>query len=285
MEKTLNSKIEFIKSGWYVWLFPTFAVAICIWLFFNHIKEQGPQIKISFEDGSSLQPEKTHIRYRGVTIGIVKKVTISEDNKKVIADVLLQKKAEHFAVAGSKFWVVVPDVSFQGVKGLETIIEGSYIAVQPGRAENKRKTEFVGKIGSDNTESLEDTSSYLLETGNAESLNPGDSVTFRGLKIGSITKVTLSKTAQKVMIQINIDNRHVRLIRNNSVFWKKVGVQAKLGLFNSEVKVNSLDSILRGGVEVFTPDQPGPLAKANTQFELQANPPKDSDKWNANLDM
>jgi len=74
------------------------------------------------------------------------------------------------------------------------------------------------------------------------------------------------------------------LVRTNTAFWRKVGIQAKLGLFGSEVKVNSLDSIMRGGIELFTPDPPAPVAKANHKFTLLAAPPKDYEKWNPVLD-
>jgi paraquat-inducible protein B len=81
-------------------------------------------------------------------------------------------------------------------------------------------------------------------------------------------------------VQINIENKYGRLIRTNTVFWRKVAVQAKLGLFNSELKINSLDSILHGGIDFSTPEPVGPIAKARTRFGLEQAPPKDSSNWN-----
>nr|BFD68971.1 hypothetical protein HAGR004_39930 [Bdellovibrio sp. HAGR004] len=60
-------------------------------------------------------------------------------------------------------------------------------------------------------------------------------------------------------------------------------MQAKLGLFNSEIKVNSFDSILRGGVELATPDAAGEKAKAGTHFQLLEDAPKDWKKWSPAL--
>jgi paraquat-inducible protein B len=274
-----------LKSTWYVWLFPLFAVLICVWLFISYLSNKGPRIKILFDDGANIQAEKTQVRFRGVPIGIVRDIQISDDTKQVIAIVDLDKNAQHIAVEGSKFWVVLPKVSLQGITGLETILEGPYIAVTPGKDDDKEKDEFKGRVGSDQNDPTEDTSAYTLETSSVESVGTGDPVTFRGLKVGSVSKVTLSKSAQSVQVQINVQNRYVKLIRTNTVFWRKVAVQANLGLFNSEVKINSLESMLRGGIEFFTPSSPGEVAKSSAKFGLQSGPPKDVEKWNPNLEL
>lgn len=283
MTNPVKNKFSSLKASWYVWLFPVIALGVSAYFLRTYLGEKGPEIKIYFDDGGSLQAEKTRIRYRGVNIGMVKKVGISEDGKKVVAHVNLQKDSEHFAVKGTKFWVVSPKVSFQGITGLETLIEGTYIAAQPGNPDGEWEEEFNGKLGNDSNDPLEDTVAYYLETPNAGSVGSGDSITFRGLKIGSVTKVTLSKTAQTVVVQVNIQNKYVRLIRNNSVFWRKSAVQANLGLFNSELKIESLDSLLRGGIDVFTPTEAGPIANAQTKFPLADKAPKDWEKWNPQL--
>jgi paraquat-inducible protein B len=115
-------------------------------------------------------------------------------------------------------------------------------------------------------------------------VSAGDSITFRGLVVGNVTKVSLSKSAQVAVVQINIQNKYVHLIRTHTVFWRKVGIQANLGLFSSVVKINSLDSIVRGGVEFFSPNSPGEIAKAGARYNLSAAPPKGYEKWSPNLE-
>lgn len=279
-----EQKGNILLGNWYVWLFPIFALLIAGWLFLQNWKERGPEIYIHFEDGSSIRAEKTKVRFRGVTIGTVKKIVISDDDKDVIATVLLQSEAQNFAVEGSKFWLVMPKVGFQGVSGLETIFEGTYIAAIPGSAEAPMHYDFHGKIGGDSDEALEESAAYFLETINANSLDVGESVSFRGLKIGVVTKLFLPKGAQHVTVQINIHNKFRHLIRTNTAFWRKVAVQANLGLFNSEVKIGSLDAILHGGVDLFTPDNPGEVAKPGSHFEMSPSAPKGSEKWNPRLE-
>jgi paraquat-inducible protein B len=281
----MKRKLAKIRDSWYVWLFPVIALVISGWLVFDYYNQQGPKIKILFDDAAGIQVEKTKIRFRGVPIGTVKDVYISEDQKDVVAEVLLRRDARHFAVEGSKFSLVTPKVNFQGISGLETIFEGTYIAVLPGKSDAEPKDEFKAQSSTTATDPLDDTSSYIIETANVENINPGDSVTYRGLKIGTVTKLALSKDSREIHIQINVENRYVKVIRSNTVFWKKVGVQAKLGLFKSEIKVNSLDSIMNGGIELATPSPAGPLAKGGAKFQLFPAAPKDFDKWNTPLEF
>ncbi len=272
------------KNTWYLWFFPVIAVGISAWLFADYFRQHGPTIKLIFDDASSVQPEKTQIRFKGVAIGAVKKVSISGDNQDVVVEALLYKDAKHFAVEGSKFSVIKPKVGFQGISGLETIFEGPYISVHPGQPNAAPKFKFNGTIGGDSTDPLEDTSAYILETDQLTAVTQGDNVSFRGLNVGTVTKVNLSKTGQTLHVQINLENRYVHLVRTNTVFWRKTAVSAKLGLFKSELKINSFDSMLRGGVEFHTPDIPGPRAKNLDKFRLQAAPPLGVEKWNPVLE-
>lgn len=273
------------KFRWYAWLFPLIAISISAVLLQNYYQEKGTIIKIRFNDASGIQAEKTRVRYRGVAIGTVRDVYLSEDMQDGMVEVVLRKEAANFAVEGSKFNLVTPKVNFQGISGLETIIAGSYITATPGNPSGNSRTEFKGQSATNATEAPEDTTYYIIETANVESLGPGDSVSFRGLKVGTVTKLNLAKSSQIINVQINIENRYTKLIRTNSFFWKKVGVQAKVSLFKSEFKMNSLDSIVNSGIEFSTPGNPGPMAKAGNRFTLLSEAPKNFETWSPKLDF
>ena len=278
-------KVEMFKSYWFIWLFPIIAIGICGWLVYKHVRERGPIIYISFDDAAGMQAQKTKVRFRGVDIGIVKDITISDDTKKVTAEIELHHDADSFAVHGAKFWIVTAKVSVREITGLDTFLGGTYIAGQPGAFDADEQHEFKATASTDSAEEFENTTAYFVETPNAESLNAGDSVTYRGLEIGNVRHVTLTKNSQNVSVQVQIHSRYLKLIRTNTAFWKKVGVQAKLGLFGSEVKLNSVDSILHGGIELSTPDNPGPSAKPLSHFGLLSEAPKDSEKWNPKIEL
>lgn len=273
-----------LARSWYVWVFPVFALTMCAWLVKDYYETKGSTIRVVFEEATNLQPEKTKVKFKGVTIGTVKNVFLSEDNKKVVAEVVLTREAKRFAMRGTKYWVVTPKINLQGVSGLETLLSGSYITAEPAAQEGDQVDEFIAQDQPEDLET-ENTSSYILQTNNVEAVSVGDGVSFRGIKVGSVTKVVLTKDARNVLVQINIENRYTRIVRTNTLFWRKPGIYAKLGLFGSEIKINSLDTIMNSGVELFTPDDPGPMAKNRQQFALLAQPPKGWEKWNPNLSL
>lgn len=272
------------KIVWLVWLIPLAAAVICGWLLKEHYRQKGILINVAFEDAAGIQAEKTQVRFRGIIIGTVKELVLASDKRDVVAKILIGKEMSEFAANGAKFYLVVPKVSLEGVAGLDTLLEGTYIAALPGSPGAAEKREFKASANSASTDPLDDTSSYTLETTDAESISLRDAITFRGVKVGVITKLDLAKGAQMVHVQMSIENRYAKLIHTNSVFWRKVGIQAQLGLFHSEIKVNSMDSIMNGGIEFATPNDSGPLAKANQKFVLAAAPPKGYEKWNPILE-
>lgn len=147
MPTRIFSGFKNFLSSRYIWLFPAFALALTGWLLKQYFGQQGPTVLIRFEDASSLQPEKTVIRHRGVMIGTVKQVKLAKDNQDVLVYARLSKEAERFAVNGTVFSLVAPKVGLQGVSGIETIFDGVYISAHPGPPEGKTQLEFIGTVG------------------------------------------------------------------------------------------------------------------------------------------
>jgi paraquat-inducible protein B len=287
MKKQIHESLSSVKnrfSNLFIWSVPLVAILFCGYLYIDYLRNLGPKITISFSDASGVQAEKTKVRYRGIEVGTVKSVQISEDSKKTLLQVRLNKDVKHFAMEGSKFWIVSPKVSFQGVAGLDTIMDGIYLSVEPAKIKGNRVDTFEGSDISDITESSENMSVFIIESKSVESIAEGNSITYRGLTIGSVSKLTLSKTGQIILIQINIENEYAGLIRTNTKFWRKVGINADVGLFGANIKLNSIESILKGGIALATPDKNGPPAKAFAHFTLEKEAPKDFEKWNPALD-
>lgn len=253
-----------------------------MYYFYSFYLDHGKRIIIQTEDASGIEVEKTKIRYRGVKIGSVKGIEFSEDKKDVLVHAILDEGYESFAVDGSRFSLVKPEVSFQGVQGLGTLLEGQYIMILPGPKGSKITNKFK-LLSPGATDLLDGTSTYFLKVENAESISTGDSISFRGVKVGRVTKLSFGKESGSILVKINIDNENSYLIRENTVFWPKVGVSAKLGLFNTDIKINSLESVINGGIEFATPTKTKPMAKNFSEFEMVSDPPKDYNTWKPEL--
>jgi len=139
-----------------VWLVPVIAVVLGATLVINAWRTAGPRVIISFQTAQGLEVGKTLVKYRNVTIGHVTAISLSSDHNSVLVSAELLRTATDVLTADARFWVVRPRIGIGWASGLETLISGSYIAVEAGAAP-ARKTEirtlcintpgqFIGKI-------------------------------------------------------------------------------------------------------------------------------------------
>ena len=74
--------------------------------------------------------------------------------------------------------------------------------------------------------------------------------------------------------------RYARLVRIGSRFWSASGVDVNVSLFKGvEISVESLRSLVAGGVAFATPDASSPPAKEGTIFVLHDKPQKEWLAW------
>ncbi len=281
-----KSKWSFFRlETMYLWIFPIMAIVFSTWAVTKYLDTEGKRIEIHFSEASSIVSGKTRILFRGVQIGMVEDIAITKDGKKVICEVELTKSGEKFAVAGSKFYLVTPKVGFDQISGLDTIISGSYIVIEPNLNSSESQDIFEGDSNYNPSVATENMVNYFLVTDNAESVSSGDNLYYRGIVVGNIGSVDLSPDSRKVIISAYVFKKFVKIIRTNTVFWKKQGIKADLGLFDSDVKVSSFDTIMKGGVELATPNKAGRIAKAKTRFMLLDNEPeeREDEKWEPKL--
>lgn len=275
-----------VKSRFYpsaVWLFPILTCLVGAYLAYDYFANQGKVISIYYEDVSNVEAKKTKLKYLGVTVGEVINTKLADDQKRVLVQARLTKEYNKLAKVGSVFTLVQPEVGFQGVQGLDTLVSGPYIRVAPG--DGKEIDSFGGEPGSPSGKNDGSTVSYFLMTEHADSLGNGDPVLFRGVKIGEVIKLEFSPTGQQVEVMIRIENRYVTFIRANSYFWISSGVEADIGILGAEIKVPTMQSLLSGGIVVNTPDPAGPVARAQEKFLLNSKEPENWRSWSAKMQL
>ncbi len=125
-----------------VWVIPVVAAIVAGYLVYDRVQEFGSKITIKFKDGSGVKTGITPIKYRGVPIGEVMAVELSEDQQYVLVKGRLRRWAASIAREGSVFWIVRPEVGIGSITGLGTVITGPEIQVLPGTGETR--SEFVG---------------------------------------------------------------------------------------------------------------------------------------------
>src|SRR5215472_1480862 len=105
-----------------VWIIPIVAAAIGVWVAVTRILSEGPKITITFSSAEGLEAGKTKISYKGVDVGTITKIRLSEDHMRVIAEAQMAPKTEDFLSDDTQFWVVRPRISGANVTGLSTLI-------------------------------------------------------------------------------------------------------------------------------------------------------------------
>jgi paraquat-inducible protein B len=65
-----------------VWLIPILAAALGVWVAVARIRSEGPKITIVFQSAEGLEAGKTKINYRGVDIGTLTAIRLTEDHER-----------------------------------------------------------------------------------------------------------------------------------------------------------------------------------------------------------
>ena len=242
----------------------------------------GGQITLHAFDAGKLA-EGMPIRYLGIDIGQIQKLTLITSRNEVQATaVLYPEYVQTFARTGSRFSVVTPQISAAGVEHLDTILQ-PYINVEPGQGNARRDFELQEATITDSR--YLGGLSIVVEVPEAGSLGIGTPVLFRGIEVGTVTGLTLGTLSDRVMVALRISDRYQHLVRNNSVFWLASGYSLDFGLTGGVVKTGTFNQFIRGGIAFATP--PGtplaPKAQSGKHFLLLESEPKEWREWGTAL--
>lgn len=251
-----------------VWLIPLIALVAGAWLAYKAYSEQGPTIEIRFSKSSGVTAGKTMIRYRDVDIGKVDTVRLDETLDGVIVTAGLHPGSERLLGEQARFWIEQPEVSITGVSGLQTVLSGVFIGIEPDTT-GTAKRDFVGLEEAPFILQGRPGRLYTLEAPDRSSLHKGAPVLFRDFKVGEIVEYQLVGR-DRVDVTIFVDAPYDDWITERTLFWNGSGVDVELSADGLTVNSKSLVSILMGGVTFDTPSD-GPAAEkaaAGSRFVL-----------------
>jgi paraquat-inducible protein B len=261
-----------------VWVVPVIAAIVAGYLVYDRVHEYGPKITIRFKDAGGLKPGLTQITYRGVEIGEVKALELSEDRQYALVRARLRRWAEPVAREGTVFWIVRPEVGIGNITGLGTVMTGPQIEALPGSG--KPRSEFT--VQDRPPVALERKGlKIVLFSSHLGSLKAGAPVYYRGIEVGAVQDSRLGADASTVNIHVFILRRYANLVRMGSKFWDVSGVDMSAGLFRGlEINVESMRSLVSGGIAFATPNDPkDEPAKGGTVFRLYDKPKKEWLEW------
>ncbi len=249
MEKAVVKKRRGISP---VWILPAVALCIGIFLLYKGMIERPVQVVVHFKSAEGVTAGKTKVIYKGLPVGVVKKIKVDKGLDTVSMYIDIMPEAKNGLVKDLKFWIVRPDIRAGRISGLETIFSGSYIAVQPG----KSKIPCYEFWGLDDPPPVPKDAPGLhikLKTDSLNSLQRGSDIYYRDILVGSIQGYTLQDDGT-ILIDGYIKPEYKHLVREGSRFWNASGITLVGGIKGLKFRMQSLASLVSGGISFATPD-------------------------------
>ncbi|WP_266157927.1 intermembrane transport protein PqiB [Dyella silvatica] len=252
-----------------IWLVPILAAIVGLSLVIHSWRQAGPVITISFQSAEGLDAGKTVVKFKNVVIGRVTSIRLSRDRGHVEAKVDLDNSAEGFATADTRFWVVRPRIGLGGVSGVDTLFSGAFIGADVGESKEP-KTEFTGLESPPAITHGAPGKRFTLHADDLGSLDIGSPVYYRRIQVGRVVAYQLDKDGKGVSLQIFVDGPNDQFVTESTRFWNSSGVDVSLGADGLKFNMQSLATVLAGGVafqEPLGPHETTP-AVADAEYRL-----------------
>ncbi|QFY90709.1 MCE family protein [Magnetovirga frankeli] len=256
-----------------IWLVPLLALLIGAWIAWQDWSQRGPEIEILFQDVKGLEEGKSKIRYRSLEVGLITALELTDDLRQVRVRAQLKKGAERYLSSDSRFWVVRPRVALGQVSGLETLLSGSFIEMDAGNGQADDQRAFVGLEQPPAVSIHEPGQVFGLYADRRGSVSIGSGVFYRNIQVGLVKDLSLRPEKQRVEFEIFLRQPFDRLVTENTVFWNAGGFNLSLGAEGVELAIESLESLVSGGIAFGLPKgvEAGAPVADGALFELYAS--------------
>lgn len=252
------------RSGFsLIWVIPVLAVAAAVGVAVRNWSERGPLIEVIFNQAEGVRPGETELRYRDIPVGVVETVEFSETLDQVVAGIRLDQTIAPYVDADALFWIVRPQVTAQGVSGLDTVLSGVYIAGAWDGEPSAAEARFIGA----------ETAPLLAlgERGTVFTLRSDTSlptantpILYRGVQVGRMGEAEVDGQGLSVRAEAVILEPYDQLVSSSTRFWDTSGFSFSLNASGASLDFSSLASLISGGVTFET------LASGGTPLEKDA---------------
>ena len=220
--------------------------------------QAGIRVNLSLQEFDGLEPGRTPVIYKGIQVGHMKTFKVDDDLSGARVELMLDPRTEDYLVEGTDFWVVKPSISLAGITGLEALVKGNYIAIRPGEKGAAPQRDFVARAKAPPLDMSAPGLHVVLFSDSRGSLEVGSPVLFKQVKVGTVQSYQLSRDNEQVAFGVHIEPEFSHLVNTSTRFWNASGVTLKGGLSGIEVKSESLQTLMAGGIAFETPNAKAP---------------------------
>ncbi|MGR5212523.1 MlaD family protein [Vibrio rotiferianus] len=249
-----------------LWLLPILTMVLAGWLVVKSIHDAGQRVQIYFSDAAGLVAGRTTIRYQGLEVGIVRDINLSEDLSNIYVDADIYPEATKLLNENTRFWLVKPTASLSGVSGLDALVSGNYISIQPGNSK-EYETTFHALDSAPTDLRVTQGLNIILKSKDLGGVSVGSQIVYKKIPIGEVYSYQLNEDAKSISIHANIQEQYRHIINNRSRFWNVSGIGASIGFEGVDVRLESMSALLGGAIAVDSPDDGEPVEE-NKQFRL-----------------
>jgi paraquat-inducible protein B len=239
----------------FVWVIPLVALVIAGYLGYRTVLQQGPLLTLTFSTAEGLAAGQTQVKYKAVQLGTVESIDLSKDNQTVVVRVRMTHVGSRFLESHARFWVVRPRLTPGDLSGLDTLVSGAYIAVDPGGAGGRYQDRFVGLEQPPGVRSNEPGRTYVLTADNIGTLDTGSPVFYRDVQVGEVLGYSLGNGLGPVTVNVFVHAPWDDLVKARSHFYNSSGVTASLQGGGFHIEFQSLQAIISGGVTFELPPE------------------------------
>ncbi|GMQ89620.1 MAG: MlaD family protein [Gammaproteobacteria bacterium] len=253
-EEAIPEAVTATRSGFsIIWLIPLVAALIGAWVAYKAISERGPVITIVFDSADGLEAGKTKVKFKDVEVGQVEAIDLGADLEHVLVTVEMKAGSEPYLTDRTRFWVVRARISAGNVSGLDTLLSGAYIGLDPVEEGEKTRT-FTGLETVPVVTTDQPGQHLVLKATRRGSLDVGAPVYFRQIKVGEVVSYKLAEGGESVDFRIFINAPHHLQVTENTRFWNASGLDLSLTAEGVEVEMESMVSLLIGGIAFEVPE-------------------------------
>ncbi|EJE4710378.1 MCE family putative adhesion factor MAM7 [Vibrio parahaemolyticus] len=249
-----------------LWLLPILTMVLAGWLVVKSIHDAGQRVQIYFSDAAGLVAGRTTIRYQGLEVGMVRDINLSEDLGSIYVDADIYPEATKLLNDKTRFWLVKPTASLTGVSGLDALVSGNYISIQPGDGQ-EFETTFHALDSAPTDLRVSQGLNIKLKSRDLGGVSIGSQIIYKKIPIGAVYSYQLDEDAKSITIQANIQEQYRHIINDRSRFWNVSGIGASIGFEGVDVRLESMSALLGGAIAVDSPDDGEPVEE-NTEFRL-----------------
>jgi paraquat-inducible protein B len=215
--------------GW-IWAVPLAALGIVAWLAFRAFASRGVDITIRFDRAAGMKAGDTSLQYRGLSVGKLTELWLSNDGQYVYARVNVDENVKKFLRTGTQFWLQGGNPSLSDLSSLKAIVAGPTIIMEAGGGKPSRSF-----IGLDHRPTISGVNEpmipYLMSfDGDVGQLKIDAPVKLRGFTVGRVAQVgiqfDLASGTLKTPVVIELDAKRF------SIQGLKVGAKNWTGVLN-----------------------------------------------------